>query len=90
MTSLDGVHTLTIKRAKKRDVGVYKCKVSNDIGWVSCDAQFTVQGKSFIIIHIFIANIDWFAIAEMEKGRALHVNDFYVKLRSRCCFFFNN
>ncbi|KAH3828162.1 hypothetical protein DPMN_130114 [Dreissena polymorpha] len=42
MTSEQGTHVLTIRRVKPRDAGVYKCKVSNDLGWTSCDAKFTV------------------------------------------------
>ncbi|XP_052781966.1 muscle M-line assembly protein unc-89-like isoform X2 [Mya arenaria] len=47
-TSSEGVHTLTIKRVKKRDAGIFKCKVSNDVGWISCDAKFIVNANSVI------------------------------------------
>jgi hypothetical protein len=44
ISSEEGVQTLEIRRTRPRDVGVYKCKIYNKMGWTSCDAKLFVEG----------------------------------------------
>lgn len=44
ISSEEGVQKLEIRRTRPRDVGVYKCKIYNKMGWTSCDAKLFVEG----------------------------------------------
>lgn len=41
----EGVQKLEIRRSRPRDTGVYKCKIANRIGWISCDAKLVFRGR---------------------------------------------
>ncbi|KAL4227100.1 Vascular endothelial growth factor receptor 3 [Mactra antiquata] len=42
----EGVQKLEIKRSRPRDTGIYKCKIANKVGWVSCDAKLVFKDTS--------------------------------------------
>ncbi|XP_060599834.1 muscle M-line assembly protein unc-89-like isoform X1 [Ruditapes philippinarum] len=76
ISSEEGVQTLEIRRTRPRDVGVYKCKIYNKMGWTSCDAKLFVEDPSGKLDVVKYTRSYEYALVDSIKSRkALEIND---------------
>ncbi|XP_053378005.1 muscle M-line assembly protein unc-89-like isoform X1 [Mercenaria mercenaria] len=76
ISSEEGVQQLEIRRTRPRDVGVYKCKIYNKMGWTSCDAKLFVGDQSGNMELVkYTREYEYTLVDSIKSRKALEVYD---------------